>query len=98
MQHLYLDLKLLMCGINDVTEVFISLWDAHSRQFITEEYYALLTAQGLPQEEERIGKLKTIFPVWLFLHEYLLTLLRISPLNLNLFIYCADSLGWEACK
>lgn len=54
----------LVCKqVTDPTELRFSIYNAHSKTFITEEYPLLLTIHGLPADIGRINKLKTIFTV-----------------------------------
>eukprot|EP01133_Synstelium_polycarpum_P010994 gene10994-12806_t len=59
--HIFLDLKIFMCSVGEQTELFFSIYNKTEGRFITEEYQVGLTAQGMPHDIEKIGKLSTLF-------------------------------------
>ncbi|ELR23221.1 SH3 domain containing protein [Acanthamoeba castellanii str. Neff] len=61
LHHIMLQFVVFQCKVTDPTELRFSIYNAHSKTFITEEYPLLLTIHGLPADIGRINKLKTIF-------------------------------------
>ncbi|EFA76538.1 SH3 domain-containing protein [Heterostelium album PN500] len=59
--HIFLDLKIFMCSVGEQTELFFSIYNKTEGKFITEEYQVGLTAQGMPHDIDKIGKLSTLF-------------------------------------
>ncbi|KYQ89326.1 SH3 domain-containing protein [Tieghemostelium lacteum] len=59
--QLFLDLKIFMCSVGEKTELYFSIYNKNEGRFITEEYQVGLTAQGMPHDIEKIGKLSTLF-------------------------------------
>lgn len=56
-----LEMKLFACSVGEPTEIFFSLWHRETNEFVTEFFYVKLTAQGMPEDEDRIGNIKTLF-------------------------------------
>eukprot|EP01132_Coremiostelium_polycephalum_P004848 gene4848-6043_t len=59
--HIFLDLKIFMCSVGEQTELYFSIYNRTESKFITEEYQVGLTAQGMPHDIDKIGKLSTLF-------------------------------------
>eukprot|EP01113_Clastostelium_recurvatum_P012706 TRINITY_DN1660_c0_g1_i2.p1 TRINITY_DN1660_c0_g1~~TRINITY_DN1660_c0_g1_i2.p1 ORF type:complete len:1788 (-),score=598.32 TRINITY_DN1660_c0_g1_i2:101-5464(-) len=60
-QHILMDMKVLMVVVGDNTEMYFSLFNAATSRFISEEYQVQMTGQGMPTDLGKLGKLKTIF-------------------------------------
>lgn len=50
-----------MCPVGDPAELYFSLYNGAKNEFVTEEYLVLMTAMGMPQDLNKLGKLKTVF-------------------------------------
>lgn len=62
--HLYFDLKACVahiCQPGEFTELYFSLYNRADEKFLTEEYSVVLNYNGMPKDENRIGKLNTLF-------------------------------------
>ncbi|CAG8443325.1 12058_t:CDS:2 [Acaulospora colombiana] len=62
--HIFLDLKAWVASISapgEYTELYFSLYTKANGQFITEEYFIVLNHNGVPKDESKIGKMRTIF-------------------------------------
>ena len=59
--HLLLDLKIFMCSVGEQTEIYVSIYNKATGQYISEEFLVVLTGQGMPYDVSRIGKLKSLF-------------------------------------
>jgi hypothetical protein len=49
--------------VSEPTELRFSVYNAHTKTFISEEYPVMLTVHGMPAEIGRINNLKTVFTV-----------------------------------
>ena len=65
--HLFLDFKIFMCSVGETTELYFSLYNKGETRFVSDEYQIVLTAQGMPTDIDKMGKLSTIFTVSLLL-------------------------------
>ncbi len=62
--HLFFDLKACVasiCGPGETTELFFSLYNKTMGKFVSEDFLVRLTFNGMPRDEDKIGKLCTIF-------------------------------------
>ncbi|CAG8657138.1 13718_t:CDS:2, partial [Acaulospora morrowiae] len=62
--HLFLDLKAWVASISapgEYTELYFSLYTKANGRFITEDYFIVLNHNGVPKDESKIGKMRTIF-------------------------------------
>ncbi|CAG8553818.1 6358_t:CDS:2 [Funneliformis caledonium] len=62
--HVFLDLKAWVASISapgEYTELYFSLYTKNDSKFITEEYFIILNHNGVPKDESKIGKIRTIF-------------------------------------
>ncbi|CAG8456993.1 uncharacterized protein OCT59_018840 [Rhizophagus irregularis] len=62
--HVFLDLKAWVASISapgEYTELYFSLYTKADSKFITEEYFIILNHNGVPKDESKIGKIRTIF-------------------------------------
>src|SRR5436853_1069344 len=62
--HVFLDLKAWVASISapgEYTELYFSLYTKADSKFITEEYFIVLNHNGVPKDENKIGKIRTIF-------------------------------------
>ena len=62
--HIFFDLKACIasiCGPCEETELTFTLYNSTTSRFISENYVVRLTYNGMPADEDRIGRLYTIF-------------------------------------
>ncbi|CAG8552369.1 31262_t:CDS:2 [Gigaspora margarita] len=62
--HVFLDLKAWVASISspgEYTELYFSLYTRADSRFITEEYLIVLNHNGVPKDESKIGKIRTLF-------------------------------------
>ncbi|CAG8722453.1 13625_t:CDS:2, partial [Dentiscutata heterogama] len=62
--HVFLDLKAWVasiCSPGEFTELYFSLYTKVDSRFITEEYLIVLNHNGVPKDESKIGKIRTLF-------------------------------------
>ncbi|CAG8816018.1 31003_t:CDS:1, partial [Racocetra persica] len=62
--HVFLDLKAWVASISspgEFTELYFSLYTKADSRFITEEYFIVLNHNGVPKDEAKIGKIRTLF-------------------------------------
>jgi hypothetical protein len=52
-----------MCSVGETTELYFSLYNKAESRFVSDEYQVVLTAQGMPTDIDKMGKLSTIFTV-----------------------------------
>ncbi|RUS24199.1 hypothetical protein BC938DRAFT_473961, partial [Jimgerdemannia flammicorona] len=78
--HLFFDFKACVahfCQPGEFTELYFSLYNKIEGRFLTEEFHILLNYNGMPRDESKIGKLRTLF-----------TDLSTHDLNENLYLVC----------
>ena len=63
--HLFMDYKIFMCQVGEVTELYFSLYNRTENRFVTDEYQVVLTSMGMPTDIDK--RWCTIFPVCLFI-------------------------------
>lgn len=69
--HLFFELKAYVayiCQVGEYSELYFALYSASEKKFLTEQFLVVLTYNGMPKDEEQIGKLQTLF-VDLSLHD-----------------------------
>ncbi|CAG8521101.1 2273_t:CDS:2 [Ambispora leptoticha] len=62
--HIFLDLKAWVASISTIgeyTELYFSLYTKTDARFITEEYFIILNHNGVPKDQAKIGKMRTLF-------------------------------------
>jgi hypothetical protein len=62
--HLFFDLKAFIASIGSSKEhncLYFSLYDSRTDEFLSEDYEVVLTYNGMPVDEDKIGKLRTLF-------------------------------------
>ncbi|CAH1759237.1 2984_t:CDS:2 [Entrophospora sp. SA101] len=62
--HVFLDLKAWVASISafgEYTELYFSLYTKTDSRFITEEYCIILNHNGVPKDESKIQKIRTLF-------------------------------------
>eukprot|EP00026_Physarum_polycephalum_P000320 Phypoly_transcript_00320.p1 GENE.Phypoly_transcript_00320~~Phypoly_transcript_00320.p1 ORF type:complete len:1049 (+),score=204.31 Phypoly_transcript_00320:149-3295(+) len=59
--HIVFDMRTLICPTGDPTECYFSLYNSVKNEFVSEEYLVMMTTQGMPQDLNKLGKLKTVF-------------------------------------
>ncbi|KAG9302767.1 hypothetical protein G9A89_009544 [Geosiphon pyriformis] len=62
--HVFLELKAWVASISttgEYTELYFSLYNRTDSRFITEEYFIMLNHNGVPKDQSKIGKMRTIF-------------------------------------
>lgn len=62
--HVYFTLKACIasiCGPGETSELAFSIYNKTKGKFVTENYLVRLTFNGMPKEEDKIGRLRTIF-------------------------------------
>ncbi|RHZ66608.1 hypothetical protein Glove_306g74 [Diversispora epigaea] len=62
--HIFLDLKAWVASISapgEYTELYFSLYTKAGARSITEEYFIVFNHNGVPKDESKIGKIRTIF-------------------------------------
>ncbi|CAG8435565.1 3695_t:CDS:2 [Ambispora gerdemannii] len=62
--HVFLDLKAWVASISTIgeyTELYFSLYTKTDARFITEEYFIILNHNGVPKDQAKIGKMRTLF-------------------------------------
>ncbi len=64
--QILLDFKVLMCSTGEPNDIYFSIYNADQKKFLTEEFMIPLTAQGLPEDQNKIGKARAVFKVFLF--------------------------------
>lgn len=78
--HIFFDFKACVahfCQPGEFTELYFSLYNKAEGTFLTEEFYIILNYNGMPRDESKIGKLRTLF-----------TDLSSHDLNENLYLVC----------
>eukprot|EP01104_Vermistella_antarctica_P007977 TRINITY_DN1983_c0_g1_i1.p1 TRINITY_DN1983_c0_g1~~TRINITY_DN1983_c0_g1_i1.p1 ORF type:complete len:1550 (-),score=477.61 TRINITY_DN1983_c0_g1_i1:103-4533(-) len=62
MYHIMLELKIVMLPLAEGThEVYFAVYNRTTQSFLTENYVVILTHQGMPVDQEKIGNIKTVF-------------------------------------
>lgn len=64
LHHLFMDFKIFMCSVGEVTELYFSLYNRPENRFVSDEYQIVLTSMGMPTDIDKMGKLRTIFTVY----------------------------------
>lgn len=62
--HIYLDLRAFVASISgsgETSELYFSLYNRADARFLTEEYCVVLTSNGMPRDESKIGRIRTLF-------------------------------------
>lgn len=62
--HLFFELKAcvaMICGQGEMTEMAFSIYNKSLSKFVSEPYIVKLTYNGMPIDQENIGKLYTLF-------------------------------------
>lgn len=78
--HLFLELKACVahfCQPGEFTELYFSLYNREERRFLTEQFVVVLNYNGMPKDEQQIGRLQTLFAD-----------LSMHDLNEHLYLVC----------
>ncbi|EDO28652.1 predicted protein, partial [Nematostella vectensis] len=59
--NIYVNIKNVVCNINDDAEVFISLYDARDGEFISEQFVVNWDKAGMPKEIDKLYNLTVLF-------------------------------------
>ncbi|KAG1146695.1 hypothetical protein G6F37_005363 [Rhizopus arrhizus] len=62
--HLFFEFKACVahiCQPGEFTELYFTLYSASEKKYITEKFVVVLNHQGMPKDENQIGKLQTLF-------------------------------------
>jgi len=64
LHHLYIDLKACIAqigGAGEMAELHFSIYNKNEKAFVSEPFVVELTHNGMPKDESKIGKLRTLF-------------------------------------
>ncbi|CAO3686244.1 unnamed protein product [Rhizopus stolonifer] len=62
--HLFFEFKACVayiCQPGEFTELYFTLYSASEKKYITEQFVVVLNSQGMPKDENQIGRLQTLF-------------------------------------